>query len=82
MSAIGEAVGKPGLQWLTFSDEQVKNNLLEHGTPPAAANLLTELGAALHSGLLLGDYETHRPAPGKVKLPEFIKEFAAAYARL
>ncbi|BAV06828.1 Uncharacterized conserved protein YbjT, contains NAD(P)-binding and DUF2867 domains [Filimonas lacunae] len=76
---IGEAIGKPDLTWLTFTDEQVKNNLLEHGMPPAAAGLLVELNAAIHSGLLASDYEKHPPALGKVKLQDFVKEFAAAY---
>jgi uncharacterized protein YbjT (DUF2867 family) len=76
---IGEAIGKPDLQWLTFTDEQVKNSMLEHGMPAAMADLLVELGAAVHTGILHNDYEKHKPAPGKVKLEEFIKEFAAAY---
>jgi len=76
---IGEAIGKPGLQWLTFTDEQVRKSRLEHGIPPAIADLLVELGTAIHNGLLRSDYEKHKPALGKVKLQEFIKEFAAAY---
>lgn len=76
---IGEAIGKPDLQWFTFTDAQVRNNLLEHGMPPATTDLLVELGAAIHTGLLRSDYDKHKSAPGKVKLQEFIKEFAAAY---
>ncbi len=76
---IGEAIGNPDLQWLTFTDEQVRNSMLEHGRSPAITDLLVELGAAIHTGLLRGDYEKHKPALGKVKLQDFIKEFAAAY---
>lgn len=76
---IGEAIGKPGLQWLTFPDDQVRNIMLEQGRPPVITDLLVELGAAIHSGLLKSDYEKHRPAPGKVKLTDFIKEFKAFY---
>jgi len=76
---IGEAIGKPDLQWLTFTDEQVRNMMLESGRPQVITDLLVELGAAIHSGLLRSDYEKHKPAPGKTKLPEFIKEFAATY---
>lgn len=79
---IGEAIGKPDLQWLTFTDEQVKNNVLESGMPPEISGLLVELGASIHTGLLRSDYEKHKPALGKVKLPEFIKEFAARYSTL
>lgn len=76
---IGEAIGKPDLQWLTFPDEQVRQFMLEIGRPPVVTGLLVELGAAIHSGLLKSDYEKNKPALGKVKLPEFIKEFAAVY---
>jgi len=76
---IGEAIGKPDLPWLTFSDEQVTQFMLEQGCPPVITDLLVELGAAIHSGLLKSDYEKNKPALGKVKLPEFIQEFAVVY---
>ena len=76
---IGQAIGKPDLKWLTFTDDQVKNMMLEHGRPPVITDLLVELGAAIHTGLLRSDYEKHKPVLGKIKLPTFIKEYAAAY---
>jgi len=76
---IGQAIGKPDLQWLTFTDEQVRKNRLEQGMPLVITDLLVELGAAIHTGLLQRDYEKHKPAFGKVKLAGFIEEFAAAY---
>lgn len=76
---IGEAIGKPDLQWLTFPDDQVRQIMLDMGRPPLVTDLLVELGAAIHSRLLKRDYERNRPALGRVKLPEFIQEFAAVY---
>ena len=76
---IGKAIGKPDLQWLTFTDEQVKDFMLAQGRPKVVTDLLVELGAAIHTGLLRSDYEKHRPAQGTRKLPEFLKEFAVAY---
>lgn len=76
---IGEAIGKPDLQWLTLTDEQAKKARLERGISPAIVDLLVELGAAIHSGLLRIDYQKNKPALGKIKLQEFIKEFAVAY---
>ncbi|MBS1606016.1 MAG: NAD(P)H-binding protein [Bacteroidetes bacterium] len=76
---IGEAIGKPHLQWLTLTDAQVKDFMLAHGRPQVITDLLVELGAAIHTGLLRSDYEKHKPAPGKTKLTEFVREFAAAY---
>lgn len=79
---IGEAIGKPDLQWLIFSDEQVRKIMLENGRPPVITDLLIQVGAAIHSGLLRSDYEKHKPEPGKVKLLDFVKEFAAAYHKI
>lgn len=76
---IGEAIGKPDLQWLTFTDEQVKKSMLERGMPPVITELLVELGAAIHTGLLRADYDKYNPVHGKVKLEAFIKEFTAVY---
>ena len=76
---IGKAIGKPDLQWLTFTNEQVKDFMLAQGRPKVVTDLLVELGAAIHTGLLRSDYEKHKPALGTTKLPEFLKEFAVAY---
>ena len=36
-------------------------------------------GSAIHNGILVEDYEKHKPSEmGKVKLEEYAKEFAAA----
>lgn len=78
---IGETIGKPGLQWLTFSDEQVRQFMMEQGRPAEISGQLVELGASIHSGLLRSDYEKHKPALGKTKLPEFLKEFKLQYER-
>ena len=78
--AIGGAIGKPGLQWLTFTDEQAQQGMEQSGVPAPIAALFTELGASLHSGKLIEDYERNKPAQmGKIKLDGFIKDFAAAY---
>ncbi len=55
--------------------------MVKDGIPPVIPDLLVELGAAIHTGLLRGDYEKHKPQLGKVKLPDFIKEFASVYCR-
>lgn len=79
-AAIGEAIGKPGLQWFTFTDAQAQQGMEEAGVPPYLATMFTELGASLHSGRLGEDYERNKPAErGKVKLEDFMQEFAAAY---
>ncbi|RQO74354.1 NAD-dependent dehydratase [Pedobacter sp. KBW06] len=79
-TVLGTAIGKPDLKWLTFTDEQVKEAMEKNGVQPQIADLLVELNAAIHSGLMREDYDLHQPAGmGKVKLEDFAKEFAAAF---
>ncbi len=79
-SIVGAAIGKPDLTWLTFTDEQTKAGMEQNGMPPHFAATMVELGSAIHKGILLTDYEKHKPARmGKIKLEDFAKEFAAAF---
>jgi uncharacterized protein YbjT (DUF2867 family) len=78
--ALGEAIGKPALQWTLVSNEAMLNELKAIGINPEIAAGLVEMYAGLHSGLLAEDYYRNRPATmGKVKLADFAKEFAVAY---
>ena len=77
---LGEAIGKPHLQWELISDEQAQQNLEAAGLPPRSAALLVELQAGHHRGIIAEDYNLHRPAVlGKIKMADFAEEFAAAY---
>lgn len=78
--ALGAAIGKPELQWLTFSDEQTQQGLEQAGIPAHVAASYVELGASIHNGTLRQDYDRHAPhTMGKVKVEDFAKEFAAAF---
>jgi uncharacterized protein YbjT (DUF2867 family) len=78
---LGAAIGKPNLQWILISDEEVRSRLVSIGMNKQIAAGLVEMYASLHSGLLSEDYNRNRPAQmGKVKLKDFAKEFAAAFA--
>lgn len=77
---LGAAIGKPDLQWLTFSDEDTQSALEQSGMSQHHAAMLVELNAAIHSGLMREDYDKHPPAVmGKTKLKDFATEFAAAF---
>jgi uncharacterized protein YbjT (DUF2867 family) len=78
---LGAAIGKPDLQWHTFTDEQVAKAMAERGMPQATASLLVELGAAIHTGTLRQDYEQHKGALAPTKLEDFVPEFVAAYLK-
>jgi len=76
---LGKAINKPELQWITISDEQLRNGLLQMGMPAQLVDNLVSMQAAIHSGVVYENYLRHRPVLGKTKLTEFAKEFATAY---
>lgn len=77
---IGAAIGKPGLKWITLSDEQVREGMAKQGMPAHLIDMFVEMGASGHSGALREDYERNKPVTmGKIKTEDFAKEFAAAF---
>lgn len=80
-AVLGKAIGKPGLQWRRFSDEQTLAAMEKNGVPHALAAMLVELNASIRTGLIRQNYDRYPPETmGKVKLEDFAKEFAHAYA--
>jgi uncharacterized protein YbjT (DUF2867 family) len=79
-TVLGNAIGKTGLPWVVFSDEQMKGGLLAAGLAEVFAEGYTQMGIALRSGEMEADYWSNRPAQlGNIKLEDFAKEFAAVY---
>ncbi len=79
-ATLGAAIGKPGLQWVEFTDEQALNGLLQAGLPPEASQNFVEMGTAVRKGILWEDYdEKNTKATGKIKLEDFAEEFAGAF---
>jgi uncharacterized protein YbjT (DUF2867 family) len=77
---LGNAIGKPGLPWVQFTDEQSMDGMLKAGLSNTIAEGYTTMGKALRSGEMEADYWKNRDGQlGKVKLDDFAKEFAAAY---
>lgn len=77
--ALGTAIGMPHLQWKVIPDEQLLNTWLNIGFNPQIAQGFIEMQASQSSGKLYEDYYRNPPVLGKVKLAEFVKDFAAAY---
>jgi uncharacterized protein YbjT (DUF2867 family) len=78
--ALGAAIGIPELKWTVCSDAERLEAMLQYGMPPAFAASLVEMTACIHSGDFYRDYRAQKLAPtGKVKLEDFIGEFAAAF---
>jgi uncharacterized protein YbjT (DUF2867 family) len=78
-SLLGEAIGKPDLKWLIVSGEQMQGVFEKVGMNPEIASLLIEMNYCMHSGELFEDYNLHKPSPGKIKLVDFAKDFAARF---
>lgn len=79
---IGAAIGKPDLQWITLSDEELTKALLERGMPAKMVIPLVELGAAIHSGAMRSDYDLHPPETmGTTTIEEFAQEFSVVYQK-
>ncbi len=78
-NVLGKAIGKPDLQWQLISSGQMQKGLEENGVPAHIAENLVQLGAAVHSRILMEDLDKHSPILGKVKLEDYAREFAAAY---
>jgi uncharacterized protein YbjT (DUF2867 family) len=76
---LAKAIGKPNFTWNVLSPEKVLQSLQSNGIPKNAAENLVELGLAIHTGILRGDFEKHKPFYGNTPLEEFAKEFAIAY---
>lgn len=76
---LGNAVGKPGVTWVTFTDEQAHAGMLQAGLPESIAEGYVQMGKSLRTGEIQTDYWKNKPVLGKVKLEDFAKEFAVAF---
>ena len=79
-SEIGKAIGKPGLQWVPFTNEQAYDGMRQAGFPEEISKNYVEMGNAINTEIMNDDYWKNRPDTfGKTKLPDFAKVFAGAY---
>ncbi len=77
---LGEAIGKPGLPWVNFKNEDSLNGMLQAGLSQEVASNYVEMGAAIASGEMSSDYQNHKPTLSPIKLEDFAKEFAVIFA--
>lgn len=78
---LGNAIGKPDLKWVDFTDQDTKAALVQAGLPEEIARNYAEMGSALRSGEMAREYYSQKPLSLQpVKLADFAREFAAAYA--
>lgn len=74
---LGASVEKPELPWVEFSDEDAFNGMLQAGLPQDMAELYTEMGRGMRTGIIQKDFLDHgAPVTGNTKLEDFAREFA------
>jgi uncharacterized protein YbjT (DUF2867 family) len=80
---LGQAIGRPDLQWVEFSDEQLLHGLMQAGfSPQAAQHYIVDMGVAIREGVLARHYaQNTKPVFGKRGFREFAQEFAQVYAQ-
>lgn len=79
-SLLGTVIGKPGLPWVTFTDEQSLEGMKGAGLSDPIAQGYTTMGAAIRKGNVQEDYwKSNKAISGTLKLEDFAKEFAAAF---
>ncbi|SHK58300.1 NAD(P)H-binding protein [Chryseobacterium polytrichastri] len=77
---FGTAIGKPELPWVEFKDQDSLNGMLQAGLPKEMAELYTEMGRGVRTGIVQKDFLEHgSPVEGETKLEEFAKEFALKF---
>ncbi len=77
---FGNAIGKPELPWVEFKDEESLNGMLQAGLPQEIAELYTEMGRGIRTGVVQKDFIEHGSAvDGKIKLKEFAEEFSEKF---
>ena len=74
---LGAAVGKPDLKWISFTDEQTLQGMLQAGLPHEIAAKYVEMGGSLRTGKMTEDYQLHKPALSDTRLEDFAHEFGA-----
>jgi len=79
-AVLGAAIGKPETNWVTFTDEQSFQGMVQAGLSTTIAEGYTQMGHAINDGKIQEEYWQNPPATkGSIKLEDFAKEFAAAY---
>lgn len=78
-AVLSDAIGKPGIPWVEFTDEQTLAGMRQAGLKETMAEAYTVMGRAIREGKMQEDYRNNKPVLSHIKLEDFAKEFAAAF---
>lgn len=78
-SVLGDAIGKPGLNWVKFENKDALSGMLQAGFSEHLAKLYIEMGDAIDAGIIWTDFKPSDITPGGKTLEQFAVEFAEKY---
>ena len=78
-SVLSAAIGKPGIPWVLFPDDQALQGMLQSGLKPAMAQDYLDMGIAIRNGSMQSEFLTQGARQGKSRLEDFAPAFAAFY---
>lgn len=76
---LGDAIGKPDLNYVPFAAADAKVGMLQAGIPETIADGYNELFESINSGKYLNDYSRTPENTNPTSIEDFAKEFAGAY---
>lgn len=79
---VGEAIGKPDLEWIVAPEEQMLNQMLGAGINEFIAKGFIGMQAAQGNGSLYEDFNLNTPIFGKSRLKDLSIEIAELYQNL
>ena len=78
-SVLSASIGKPGIPWVVFPDEQALQGMLQSGLKPSMAKDYLDMGIAVRNGTMQSEFLAQGARQGKKRLEDFAPAFAAFY---
>ncbi len=78
---LGNAIHKPDLKYMAFSEEDSKKGMLSAGLPETIVDNYIDLFKGIGSGKYYDDFNRDHKNTTPTTFEDFAKEFAAAYAK-
>lgn len=80
VNVLGNAIGKPTLPWVEFTDAQSFEGMTQAGLTTEMAHMYTEMGVGIRTRKLMDDFEKQgSPVTGATKFEDFAKEWAGTF---
>jgi len=78
-SVLSAAIGKSGIPWVIFPDDQALQGMVQSGLKPAMAQDYLDMGIAIRNGAMQAEFLAQGARQGEKRLEDFAPAFAAFY---